>query len=316
MKNLKKFLGIIAILAMIGAVLSCETEAKPDDQIVVVITGLPEGANDRYGFIALGKDTPTQFHANGNAVVRITGSKVRNEMIFSNDVGGAGAKKGDAFGSEGAYYLILSIYTSQSADGAPLYVGYTPSAKSFKKGTNTFDISEITFDKDITDFFSKPGATDFGTYKTTYTNTGGTSITETVVLSATEFKISDTAVSGSNPDQLTFKIEKWESAAVPSGLTGYTGAYKFTGRILSQKNYVPSGKTAPEASGFTNATVAADVKADGTGTECWMYVYFKGETGSITFVRSAFSKTGGTENKAIVTDGSNANRVYTKQSEN
>jgi len=72
--------------------------------------------------------------------------------------------------------------------------------------------------------------------------------------------------------------------------------------MIGAKDYVPSTKTAPYFD------LSTDVKSDGTGPDCWMYIYFQG-TGA--FVRTSFSKSGNV-NSGILTGNDGTARVYTK----
>jgi len=319
MKNLFKVLGIIAMIAVVGLAVSCEVD--PEDQVKISISGIGDGANGLYAFFALspGKDKGN-LAAMSDSNNKISKGGLNTYMVDTD------AKP---FDKEGNYFVLVLIHdeliTNDNIKDTK-YTFYTSSPVKIVKGTNSFTADQFKDDSATTleDAFAtsvpdenKPTANDYGTYTTTYKNNAGTDITETVVLTDTSFNISDNTggKTGSAADHLNFKIENWEKVTVPTTLSGYTGGYKFTGRILDQSEYVPSSKTAPAASGFSEANRATDVKADGTGTVCWMYIYFKGDVGNITFVRSAFSRTGSTENSSIVTGSETPpqNRVYTKK---
>jgi len=157
-----------------------------------------------------------------------------------------------------------------------------------------------------------------GVYSYTYdkaaNGTGGT--TETIELSSNTFNIWDTSKGAKDKTEaetkgsyLKFTITKWENDTTPDTLKDtYPNAFKFTGKILSQKDYVPSTYTVPNGD-------ANDVKANGSGPDFIMYLYFDinavDEDGNaeIIFLRSSFSKDGA--NKAIVSP--TENRVYTKK---
>jgi len=328
MKNVIRVLGIIAILAIIGLAVSCSVD--PDEQTRITITDIPEGFEGKYATVAVVESMSVsvedvKYLGAAKAGKVIKGGVAEAIPLFELKTEGKGDDMKMTFGEavkvKQGYVLLIITETEQGAfsdEDKDLYTGVTDSAATLGEGT--VEIKASRFQPDITKVApSKPKANDYGTYTTSYVDSGTTYV-ETVVLSETEFKISDDTDgrTGANADHLYFSITSWEPVDLPTGYTDYTGAYKFTGKITEQKNYVPSSKTAPAASGFTTTSVGADVKADKTGTTCWMYIYFKGETGSITFIRSAFSKgatgTGVTaDNKGIVTGGNNQARVYTKQ---
>jgi hypothetical protein len=195
----------------------------------------------------------------------------------------------------------------------------TSANKKFIKGANTIPASDFFPTPKESDFPAKsqppqelppsaPPATNYGTYSgVSYRN----NITETVELQPTSFRISDN--SGDGDGFLSFRIDSWEeipSASLPAAANtgGYTGGYKFKGKITGQKGYVPSNQTAPAAAGFSSSDV--------NGPDCWMSIYFKGETGDITFIRTPFSKTSTTagvvENNTAADGGNGLVRTYTK----
>jgi len=134
---------------------------------------------------------------------------------------------------------------------------------------------------------------------------------------------------GDTSDFLNFTITKWEDISeIPANVAGLlnadaddVGAFKFTGKIMSQKGYVPSTYTVPGG-------VATDVDAEGKGPDFTMYLYFvaKLKTGvnpdaadfdeddssnyTLTFVRTSFSKDG--SNKNIV-ESSSKTRIYVEK---
>jgi len=316
MKNKIKMLGIIAIIAIIGLAVGCGP-ADPEDQIQIEITDFPSGANNYYAYILIGDTTAGTTSAQADSSSKIEGGKVNCLMID---------EKG-AFGKKGNYNIAIyidkdSTTVMQASSGQAEFFFYTPSKVAVEKGANSFPASSLkSLDgKVVSDFFSNdssPAKSNYGTYSVTYKNDSGVNITETVTLDVDKFNISD-STGGKTPgaadaDKLNFKIESWDelTTGIP---TGYTGGYKFTGRILSQQGYIPSTYTAPTSSGFSTTNLASDVKTDGTGTVCWMYIYFTGGTGEITFIRTAFSRTGGTETKAIINDNNTDKnpRVYKK----
>lgn len=303
MKNIFKFLGIFTILVMIGFVLSCETEADPEDQITITITGLPTNANNTYAIMGLwGPDLKAQ----GPLPRKIANNAVTNEMVFA-----AGDNKGKAFGEAGSYKLSLQIYTKAStsdSDSKLLYDSSTTSNLAIKKGANTFTVTQLHLDDDIDDAFKgyEPPETFFGTY----TGAGAQTYTETILFGPTQFRISDNSET-SNP-YLDFYIESWDDASVPGDYSAYNKGYKFTGKIvgaspLSGTNtYINSDKTAP-------GTSSSDVKADKSGPEFHMYIYTAGSGSSFTFIRTSFVKTGNTDSTTAITQTNGNLRVYTKR---
>jgi len=152
-----------------------------------------------------------------------------------------------------------------------------------------------------------------GTYAASYKSTSTITtdnVVETVVLTETSFVISDVTTGSATQDKLEFKIESWAFAATPSTYsTAYPNAFKFTGKITSSTSGYYS------ATSQTGKDIAAtDIKADGSGTTCSMYLYFSGDG---KFVRTPFTKSGATENVNIVlfytTPIAGPDRVYTKK---
>jgi len=129
-------------------------------------------------------------------------------------------------------------------------------------------------------------ATYFGTYTATYMSNSNKSITETITILDDRFYISDNEKENpTEPDYLDFKIEKWENFITPNTYNSdYPIAFKITGKIILQKGYVPSTNTAPKFDATT------DVKGDGTGPDCWMYIFFDDNENRFTLLRSPFSK--------------------------
>jgi hypothetical protein len=160
----------------------------------------------------------------------------------------------------------------------------------------------------------------FGTYTTTYTTGGGTTIVETIKFSKTSFNISDDSkTSGTlNNDKLDFTITEWDkTVTTPDNYrSNYPYAFQFKGAITYSKGF--HGESSQTGKGIADS----DIKADGTGTECSMYVYFDyaGED-DITFVRTPFSKTSGgaagdkTDIVKATSAADAAARVYTKVAE-
>jgi len=310
MKNKVKMLGIIAVIAIIGLAVGCGP-ADPEDQIQIEITDFPSGANNYYAYILIGDTTAGTTSAQADSSSKIEGGKVNCLMID---------EKG-AFGKKGNYNIAIyidkdSTTVMQASSGQAEFFFYTPSKVAVEKGANSFPASSLkSLDgKVVSDFFSnnpdKPAASNYGIYTTKYTSSSKT-VTETVDLGETKFNISDDENGTTNPDHLDFKITDWKEIAtadLPKDATdaGYIGGYKFTGKMISQKGYTTGSTTSQTAPGFT----AADVKEDGTGPECWMYIYFKGTAPNITFIRTPFSKSGNL-NEGIVS-GTGGPRVYTK----
>lgn len=300
MKNVIKMLGIIALLAIIGGVVGCSVDAE--DQTTITISDIPDAYEDNYAAILVYKDNTLDEVVGKTLYAKAIKGGVAKEIALYDD------SDQPVIVKEGIIALVID--TAETMDEENRYVGITDKAKTLGKGG--FTVSATDFVPDITKVkpagvTEKPAATNFGTYTTKYTNASKVEITETIVLSETSFNISDNTGgrTGDDADHLNFTIVTWETATVPEAYPEYTGAYKFTGKITAQKGYVPSDKTAP---GFVAAT---DVKADKSGPDCWMYIYFKGETGSITFIRTAFSKEGKV-NSGVVTGADGKARVYTK----
>jgi hypothetical protein len=296
MKNVIKMLGIIALLAIIVGMVGCSVDA--DDQTTITIKDIPAAYEDKYAAVVIvdSKDL----------------TKILGTTLYAKPIKGNTAKEIAMYDESGAAVIVkegivcLFINSAETMDGDDLYAGRTDKAKTLGKGG--FEVSAGDFVPDITKVGKeeKPTATNYGTYTTKYKNSSGTEITETIIITESQFKISDNSGgrTGDAADYLDFKIVKWEIGVVPEDYVEYTGAFKFTGKILGQRGYCPSDKTAPK---FTDA----DVDADGKGPDCWMSIYFSGETGSITFIRTSFSKAGNVNN-GVVTDAAKSPRVYTK----
>jgi len=147
---------------------------------------------------------------------------------------------------------------------------------------------------DEEDFYEDVVSKYIGVYETKY----GT-ITETIKFGQNFFNISD-----SDNDELKFTITEWVDADEKDivALEGfdtkdYTIVFKFIGKIMSSmtktntdnpvpddaggSHYLSSTFTAP---GFTQA----DVKADGTGPDAWMYLYLNVAGDNPEFVRTSF----------------------------
>jgi len=149
-----------------------------------------------------------------------------------------------------------------------------------------------------------------GTYTVTYPITGGNQV-ETIAFTKNTFNISDDTkkTDGTSANShLHFTITDWDDTVTTPATyaTDFPKAFKFTGKIVeATADYVPSMKTAPDF------VLATDVKSDGTGPDCWMFLYISAD--GKKFVRSAFSKTG-KDNKAdpIKNNADSKDRVYTK----
>jgi len=135
-----------------------------------------------------------------------------------------------------------------------------------------------------------------GIYSYKYGGANGT--TETITFGANLFNIYDDSkgTAEATRDYLNFTITEWTTTTPASGYSDtYDQAYKFAGRMMKQKGYVPSTYTAPSANGFPaskddTAGINAIVKEDGTGTPCTMYIYFKEvDANNIVFIRTAFT---------------------------
>jgi len=325
MKNICKFLGIIAAVAVIGFVTGCG-EPDPDDRIQINITGLPEASNGFYTRLELyeKKEDIGVKGALASSSVRkgISANKTTSEMVQS----------GKNFDDTSSWYFVrLEIYENETgaAPDTRYYDGVTSANKKFAKGQNTITAAEFFPVPKETDFPAKgnqqpqlppsaPPATNYGTYSgVSFRN----NVTETVVLQPDSFVISDN--SRTPQDSLTFRIDSWEEISTitdsDAKAGGYTKGYKFKGKIIAatsmnpptgtEPGYVPSLQTAPNFN-------SDDVKADGTGPDCWMSIYFKGEIGNITFIRTPFSKTSTTtgvvKNNTTNNGGNGLVRSYTK----
>jgi len=307
MKNLVKVLGIIAVCAVIGLAVSCSVD--PDEQTRITITDIPEGYEGKYAAVmvveSLAVTSANDVKYLGAAKVGkvIRGGVAEAIPLFELDM------KNEAFGDAAKVkkgYILLFITEDENyLESDDLYSGKTIGEEALGEGT--IEKKASIFTPDITKNAPKPKANDYGTYSTTYKYSTDKNVTETIELSEKKFKVYDDYAGTTDPDYLEFQIDKWDSADVPEGYTDYTGAYKFTGKILKQKGYVPSTYTAP-------GIAATDVKEDGSGPDFSMYIYFKGETSNITFIRTAFTKVGADENKAIVVDNATdkAPRIYRK----
>jgi len=297
--------GIIAILVMIGIFAGCE--ATPENQTHITVKDIPSIYNNKFARVATHENATTTVEREYSASVKIVNGQV-NLPIFKKDDKPATAKNG---------WVSLKINTKEDFTGTELYNGKTNTVVSLGKAEH--EISATIFTPDIgTDLYSDDEVPEeyIGVYKCTYASTaGGSNVTETIRFGANTFNISDDENTHSDADFLNFTITKWEIVAPID--TTYTDAYKFTGKIVDQNDYVPSTYTAPGASDTAGgAFSASDVKADGTGPDCFMYIYIKPSDGS--FKRSAFTKST-TARPAVVTGAgattgaARIDRVYAKQ---
>jgi len=327
MKNICKFLGIIAAVAVIGFVTSCG-EPDAEDRIEITIHGLPSAANGYWARVELyakskgvtaGNVDQTPNDANSRVRRAIRGGETTVEMEHS----------GKNFADAGDYVIQLLIYDNEPGKTPEvLYYNGLTASEALSKGNNRIaaskfspDLPSVTFPPLATPVPpqeqlppSAPPATNYGTYSG---ESFRTNITETVILQPTSFFITDNSNAvGKSPDSLTFRIDSWAEISagdLPSEANtgGYTGGYKFKGKITAATSgYVPSLQTAP------NFSLTNDVKADGSGPDCWMSIYFKGATGDITFIRTPFSKTentGGVVSNNTTNNGGNGKvRVYSR----
>jgi len=320
MKTLKKVLGIIAMIAIIGMFFSCG-EASEEDQTRITITDIPEQLNGLYAQVAVAK--------------AIDGKELVSAGFYREiaDGGVTGAQRDDkeaVVTKEGYVVIIISTDTSNGED---VFVGVTEGLVTLGKGEYTVSADKF-LDKNqkgiaaaAANYKGAPSASAFGTY-TCYTNlaTAPTAVqSESINFSKTSFEIFD-----STGDTFTFTIEKWENAATPSDITGLTSlatdypkGYKFTGKITSakeggtviskddttssgSKGYFGSNQTAP-------GIYPKDMK---DGTTIWMYLYAKETSGVITeFVRSSFNKDAANDSKKPIPTSATAAsglRVYKK----
>jgi len=323
MKNMRKVLGIIAMIAVIGLFVGCG-EASEEDQTKITITGIPDNFNGLYAQIAVsekidGKDIISAGFAKEIAGGQVTGAQ--------RDEDGAVVTK------EGYVVLIISTDTS---DGEDVFVGVTESPVTLGKGEYTVEADKFigTDKKGIAaaaaNYKGAPKADSYGTYAC-YTNLDGTE-SESINFSKTKFQIFD-----STGDTLTFTIDKWEDATTPDTPTGtaaaYPKAYKFTGKITSAQTIPTTGENANkvteiksdkvlkanESIGYFRSSNTAPeiVPADLNTTTVWMYLYVKEDTnGNITeFVRSSFNKAGQTGTAAAsdtATVGTNSSNTNAK----
>jgi len=300
MKNITKFLGIIAAVAVIGFVTGC---GEPDaaDRIDINISGVPDDAKGFFAQIQIyttaeynkGKDNAASA-AISSALAPISGNTATGEMVHS----------GKNFADEGSYYVRLAIYENTDTSKKALYDGWTRANQGLIKGNNP--IAGSLFDPPLASHnFPKPPQNFFGNY----TGTGALNKTETIQFTQTTFKISD---SPTRAEFLDFEIRQWDAADVPATVSGgFTKGYKFTGVITG---------AAPTTDGnlYGSKTAPGFVQADLNTTSCHMFIYMKqGTDGKFQFVRTTFTKDSNTTNpdeKVPVTQSDNVTaRLYTQQ---
>jgi len=315
MKNMRRILGVIATVAVIGLVAGCLTEADPEDQVIISFTGFPSKANNNYFvrmYLSEEKVSNVKILANGGEKAeRIRSNTGTNAMLIVD-----GSDKGKAFGKAGSYYVNLSIFSgSDDITGTPVFSDWTTNKLAIGKGRNSFELLDIQVGfGDVVDYFDFVDAPDddfFGTY----TGAGFGTATETISFTNETFRISDNSGDGGKENFLAFTIQKWDNAEVPAEFkTAYPIGYKFTGIITdgfqinntSTAGFIYGDQTAP---GFTQSDIT-------NKTLCHMYIYTNGTGSSFTFVRSVFSKEGGTDKKDVVktsTAATGTARVYTKK---
>jgi len=310
MKNLFKVLGIVLMLAVVGLAVSCGP-ADPDDQVLITVTGIHSSFDGKYAVAALAKakdaDTMVAYSTVGK---RISGGSVTCEMED---------EKG-AYGKEDNLYVFLFISDSATDLENSIYEGVTTAQKSITKGENTIPASGFFPDSIVIGITSAPApieriAAFRGTYKVSYRSAASintANIVETIDLTdVNKFVISDANVATSNTvvDKLEFRIDEWDYATTPGAYAAtYPNAFMFKGKILSSTGGY-YGTTSQTGKGI----VIGDIKADGSGPDCWMYLYFSGD-GKV--IRTPFTKSGATENTDVVrfwADAASPLREYTKQ---
>lgn len=303
MKNVVKMLGIIALVAIIGLAVGCSVD--PDEQTLITITDLPDGYDGSYAYLGVYENDP---QTNGDAAKllatgrpKIIQAGVVDKIPLIDDKGEmAKVKQG---------YILLVVNKLIDMSGDDIYSGVTDKAWPLGEGEVSFKANQFTPPMPPR---KVPVSNNFGTYTVKLSDADDANI-ETVVLSEGELYIKDdTNGAGKTPDDLKFKIITWEEVTPPSAVVGtFPKGYKFSGKIISAyddgSDYIPSTYTAP-------GTTMADVKADESGPTFYMYIYFSGETGSITFVRTAFTKKADETPNIVIIHGSSPakNRVYTK----
>jgi len=307
MKNIKRVLGIIAILAVVGVMVGCATEADPDDQIGITVTDIPAGANGFYTAMYLSNDNKGEdVVAITSAIRGIVNGRSTNRMVYPE-----GAKKTGAFDVEGNYYVALVIFEGETTNSTSLYAGITTDKVKITKGGNEVASSEfrplisgVTWPEKTTEPEEpepQPPPEFWGTYTATAYDTR---YIETVVFTENSFRVSDNENPTDN-DYLAFTIEKWEAVAVPTAYLPFAmKGYKFTGYITAGQpvdTNIYGGGTAP---GFTQADITNQ-------TECHMYIFTNGSGANYRFYRTTFSKETGTDSKAIVTTQAGAKREFT-----
>jgi len=332
MKKAMKILSFIAMAAVIGLVFSC-AEPDPDaEPVYVTFTGL-----DNYTGKSL--DNGTTVDATGKSF-----NDLYAKVYFYSSAGGKGEQATSGKDPIQIKNGKLEKVSMVNASGKP--VGLKPDAKSplfvwvkiskGSKDTITAAKTEIFKSKAnlLFDFQIGNGVVNIksGVNKFTLAGSDSTpgdvvpaddffgiytaarsSYIETVDFKENSFYISDNEKDPNPRDYLSFAIQKWEEADVPSTYSGnnynYTGGYKFTGIITA-------GKPVENNSIYGSETASGFSQSDINTTQCRMYIFYKMDTaGKVTFIRSKFTK--GTEAEADKTavsgSGENGLRVFTKQ---
>jgi hypothetical protein len=278
MKKRNFLLVILAVLLVFGMVVSCD-DGLGDE------TGGGGGGNTTGG-------TLSKVAANGSATttttqLTLTFTKAVTGLTAADiELGGAAAAsvtKGALTGSGTTWTLAVTV-----TGGGALTV---------KVGTATQSTTVFWVDP-FKDYYQK--------FYATYKNSSNQNITETIDISKDTIKFTDNEVkltdSSAAVDYLDIKVTKWEAATVPPEVNtkypidpnalrekAYTKAVKVTGKITGSK---PPRGTINSIYGTTTCPgiTANDVKADGTGTTVYFYLYFTEETNktNLYFVKSAF----------------------------
>jgi len=273
MKNMRRILGVIAMVAVIGLVAGCLTEADPEDQVIISFTEFPTKANAFFIRLVLTDELTTNekiLATGGDTAARIRNNTGTNAMLI-NDGGDAGK----AFGKAGSYYVHMYIYETAAITGDVVYYGHTKSKLPIGKGQNTFPLSadaRIGLYDEIEELFALVEAPDenfFGIY----TGAGyGDGVIETINFTdVATFRISDSSGTGGQQNYLAFTIQKWDSAEVPAEYrTAYPIGYKFTG-IITGGFQINNNTTGSFIYGSQTAPNFSQTDIDNK-TPCHMYI--------------------------------------------
>jgi len=306
MKNIIKIVGIIAILAVIGFMTGCqtETEASPADQVIISISGLPDGLNGKCININLWKETSDSdpVATSFQPLTKVVNGRVSSNMVWWG-------KNDKAFGDEGSYIVALGVYEDEygaTKTNNQTYRAGSPK-KTIIKGTNPLTVGDFSpsLEDDFPTISTPPEGTPDAEFWGTYTSPAYTSpYIETVVFSETSFRVSDNE--NTPEDFLAFTITKWESFSVPTEYEDIAmKGYKFTGFITAGQpvnTNIYGSQTAP---GFTQADIT-------NKTTCHMYIFTNGSGANYRFYRTTFSKETGTDSKAIVKTAAGDYREFQK----